>query len=214
MAQLELLHGLPLFEGLSHAALEALARGARVRGYRAGQPLWVAGAAAQALHVILSGEVRVVVLREGRRCTLHSESAGATLGDVPFFGGGGYPASAEAVGAVTCLLLPRAALARAVSLDPALAFRLLAGLAHRVRGLVARVGAQAALSVRERLLHFLERRAALAGGGVFTLGMSQAALAEELGTVREVVVRELRALRTAGRLQGAGRARYRLGPAT
>jgi biotin operon repressor len=39
--------------------------------------------------------------------------------------------------------------------------------------------------------------------------MTQHALAEELGTVREVVARELRQLRREGVLVGVGRSRYR-----
>jgi DNA-binding FadR family transcriptional regulator len=40
--------------------------------------------------------------------------------------------------------------------------------------------------------------------------MTQAALAEELGTVREVAVRALRALRRAGLVEAAGRGRLRV----
>jgi GTP-sensing pleiotropic transcriptional regulator CodY len=38
--------------------------------------------------------------------------------------------------------------------------------------------------------------------------MTQTALAEELGTVREVVVRALRALRQAGAIESAGDGKY------
>jgi DNA-binding transcriptional regulator LsrR (DeoR family) len=42
----------------------------------------------------------------------------------------------------------------------------------------------------------------------FNLGMTQAQLAEELGTVREVVVRGLAQLRRDGIIAAAGRGRY------
>jgi CRP-like cAMP-binding protein len=45
---------------------------------------------------------------------------------------------------------------------------------------------------------------------VITLGMTQTALAAELGTVREVAVRALRALREAGLVESAGRGRLRV----
>jgi DNA-binding GntR family transcriptional regulator len=51
-------------------------------------------------------------------------------------------------------------------------------------------------------------RARSAGGGDFTFGASQAALAQELGTAREVVVRALGALCDAGAIRRVGRARY------
>jgi GTP-sensing pleiotropic transcriptional regulator CodY len=40
--------------------------------------------------------------------------------------------------------------------------------------------------------------------------MTQSALAEELGTVREVVVRSLRALRDTGAIESAGGGKYRV----
>ena len=51
------------------------------------------------------------------------------------------------------------------------------------------------------------------GSGAFTLGATQAEVAEELGTVREVVVKELRALRAAGVLRSAGRGRVEVADA-
>ncbi len=51
-------------------------------------------------------------------------------------------------------------------------------------------------------------RHAAAGGGAFTLGVTQAEAAEGLGTVREVLVRALRALRDAGLVAPVARGRY------
>lgn len=53
-------------------------------------------------------------------------------------------------------------------------------------------------------------RAAASGGPRISLGMTQSALAEELGTVREVVVRELRLLRREGLIESLGGNRYRI----
>jgi DNA-binding GntR family transcriptional regulator len=47
-----------------------------------------------------------------------------------------------------------------------------------------------------------------ASRGEFTLGMSQAELATELGTAREVIVRSLSALVEAGALRRTGRSRF------
>ena len=50
----------------------------------------------------------------------------------------------------------------------------------------------------------------LAALPLFALGSSQQALAEELGTVREVVVRTLRRFREQGLIEPVGRGRYRV----
>jgi CRP-like cAMP-binding protein len=44
----------------------------------------------------------------------------------------------------------------------------------------------------------------------FSLGMTQSALGEELGTVREVVVRALRGLRQLGAIERVGEGKYRV----
>ncbi|HEV2147617.1 MAG TPA: helix-turn-helix domain-containing protein [Longimicrobiaceae bacterium] len=89
-----------------------------------------------------------------------------------------------------------------------MAFALLARLAGRVRGLVERLDGVAARSVESRLAAYLLVRHREAEGGPFTLGATQAEVAEELGTVREVVVRGLGALGRRGVLRSAGRGRW------
>jgi CRP-like cAMP-binding protein len=61
-----------------------------------------------------------------------------------------------------------------------------------------------------RVAAFLERRAAMADGDSFTLGMTQEELAEELGTVREVIVRSLAGLRHEGAIASVGRGHFRV----
>ena len=53
-------------------------------------------------------------------------------------------------------------------------------------------------------------RADARGRAVIAIGMTQQQLAEELGTVREVIVRELHALRTAGLVRSLGAGRFEI----
>lgn len=204
-----LLPPLPLFEGIAPAAMRILA-GAPRRRWRRGEALWTAGTDARGLLVVLSGRVRVVRAPGGRQYAVHTEVAGGTLGDVPFFAGGRYPATAVAAEPTVCLVLDRATLARAVAADPELAFRCLGRLAGRVRRLVERLDGQTARTVRQRLATLLLARQDAAGAAPFALGASQAEAAEELGTVREVLVRELRHLRASGLVSAPARGRYRV----
>ena len=43
--------------------------------------------------VLLQGRVRAVRVRDGRETVLHRSGPGATLGEVPLFDGGDYPAT-------------------------------------------------------------------------------------------------------------------------
>lgn len=201
----------PLFFGLSDAACRELGARTARRVYGAGETLFTAGADARGLYVVVSGRVRVVGHSSGRRHVLHEEGAGGTLGDVPLFEGGGYPATAIAAESTACFIVGRDALAAAMRVDPELAWRFLARLAGRVRTLVERVDGLAGRSVPQRLAALLvSRQQTSRDGDALTLGGTQAEVAEELGTVREVVVRAVRALCASGAIEPLGRGRYRV----
>jgi CRP-like cAMP-binding protein len=157
--------------------------------------------------IVLSGRVRVVRESEGRGQVVHEEGVGGTLGEVPLFAGGAYPASAIAVEHTRCLVLTRDVVLAIVGEDPRFALALLERLARRVGALVDRLDRLASHRVDARLAAFLLGRLASSRGATLELGMTQRALAEELGTVREVVVRELGRLRRRGviRTQRDGR---------
>jgi CRP-like cAMP-binding protein len=203
---------LPPFAGASDAARRTLAARTMRRTYDTGEALFSAGAEARGLYVVVSGRVRVLRQAAGRRHVLHEEGPGGTLGEVPLFEGGGYPATAIAAEPTTCLVVGRDAIAAAMRADPNLAWELLARLAARVRVRVERIDALAARSVSQRLAALLVARRAQGGGadGAITLGGTQGQVAEELGTVREVVVRAVRGLCNAGAIEALGRGRYRV----
>lgn len=206
------LRRLPLCTGISDAACRELAaRGVR-RVYRTGDTLFTAGAEARGLYIVTSGRVRVVRDASGRRHVLHEEGPGGTLGEVPLFEGGGYPATAVAAEPTTCLIIGRDAIAAAMRADAELAWRFLDRLAARVRTLVERVDRLAARSVPQRLAALLVARheSSTRGNGSVTLGGTQQEVAEELGTVREVVVRAVRTLRASGAIESLGGGRYRV----
>lgn len=196
---------IPFLRNAGPAARREVARRGVARRFDTGQVLWSAGAVPRGLFVIVEGAVRVVGARDGRQHVVHAEGAGATLGEVPLFAGGRYPATAIAAVPTTCAVLDRDAVYAAITADPEVAFELLGGLARRVRGLVERLDAVRGESVRQRLARALLARHQVAGGGEFALGCSQAALAEELGTVREVLVRALGELRRSGAVRSVRR---------
>ncbi|MFW6201153.1 MAG: Crp/Fnr family transcriptional regulator [Gemmatimonadota bacterium] len=206
-----LLDGFAPFEELNDRARHELASRCVLLRRKAGESLWRAGDRSRGMVVVVSGAVRIYRSgTDGRRYLVHREGPGVALGEVPLFDGGPYPASAEAESAVTALLITSDALEAAIAADPRLARSLLEGLAGRVRTLVDRLAALHTVDVRGRLARRLLERAEAVGDGPFTLGDTQARLAEELGTVREVVVRHLGFLRRQGILQSERRGRYRI----
>jgi CRP-like cAMP-binding protein len=210
MVDLETLSRAPLIGNLSLAARRVLAMNAVVRRYASGAALWRAGDRVNSIAIVLDGRVRVVREGRGRQHVLHTEGPGGTLGEVPLFTGGPAPATVLAVAPTRCLLLTREAIESAIIAEPAVAWLLLAKLADRVRTLVERIDRLALDNATTRLAGLVLAEAERTASDVITLGITQAALAEELGTVREVIVRALKALRAAGLVESAGRGRLRV----
>jgi len=202
----------PALGALSDAALRRLADAATERRYAAGAVLFRAGDAPNALLFVLDGAVRVVRdVGGGRTRVLHAEGPGGVLGEIPLFGGGPYPATAVATAPTHCARLDAAALERLLAECPEVARFALRRLAERARVLLARMDDLLAHPVAARVAAVLLARARGARGPDFTLGTSQAALADELGTAREVVVRALAALCAAGAVRRTSRARFAMG---
>lgn len=201
---------LPLPEGVGETVRTAFARRGVVRTYPARAMLWHAGATPRGLHLVLDGEVRIVRSTGGRSHVIHAGRRGALLGQVPLFAGGGYPATAVAAPSSSCLVVGRPTVVEALARDPAFANHLVTGMAERIRFLVDRLDSRSARTVSRRIMEHLWDRADVRGGTWTRLGVTQAELAQEVGTVREVVVRAMADLRAAGLLESDGRGRYRV----
>jgi CRP-like cAMP-binding protein len=192
---------LPLFHGLRQDSLQLLAQHGLERSFATGEMLFRAGDTPWGIFVVLQGRIRVVRGDASRQVVVHTEGPGGTLADVPFFAGGALPGTAIAAEPSVCVIFPKEALHAAIAANPDIAFALLARLALRVRELVGRLDQVSSRSVAARLARYLLRRSEERRSAVVSLGMTQSQLAEELGTVREVIVRELRALRKANIIQ-------------
>ena len=206
----ERLATLPLFHGASAAAIAALAKRAVEVQFSTGAVLFLAGSVPRGWYVVLEGCVRVVRGSGARQHVVHTEHRGGTLGEVPVFAGETHPATGIAAEPTRCALFDRSSLEAAIGECPEIWFLINRRLALRVRHLVERLD-ERVRSVRSRLAEFLvERAGSSRNRDSISLGMTQQALAEELGTVREVVSRELKALVSSGIVEPLGGGRYRL----
>jgi CRP-like cAMP-binding protein len=212
--------GSELLEGLSPDKISALLEQSAEREFASGEVLWSAGDPSEGIALVLTGKVRIIRGSHGRQTVIHSGGPGATLGEVPFFTGAPYPATAVAAEPTRCLFLTRAAVTRAINADPAIALFFLKRLSERVQGLVEKVDQNTVRTVQSRLARFVLQRSQTArasasasrarGTNAFSLGMTQSKLAEEVGTVREVIVRSLRSLRDIRAIESAGAGKYRV----
>lgn len=202
IAKAEVLTSLNLFAALSPEAIGELTRVSTVRSFDAGATLFTEGQECEGLWVLAEGTASVVkVTRMGRQVVLLTQGAPCIIAEVPVVDGGTYPASLIAVQAVKAIVIPRQAFLALCRRDSALTLRLLAMFGRRLRHLVALVEQITFGSIRQRLAQDLLSRADQARESTFRLEDTHEQLAFQLGTVREVVSRNLSRFQNEGFIQ-------------
>lgn len=193
----------PLFAALDEAELTSLADRAHLRRYAQGDVLFAEGSACEGLYVLVSGRVKIFkTSASGREQILAVEEPGSSFAELPVFDGGPYPASASAMSDTEVLFISRADV-RALCLErPEVALKILQVVAARQRRVVAVIEELSFTTVRHRLVSWLLRQAATSGrpsarGSIITLPSHQE-LAAHVGTVRELVSRNLARLQAQG----------------
>lgn len=173
----------------------------RTRSARAGEVLHHAGDSSPHLELLVSGLVRVLVLApDGRTLTVRYVRPGGLVGAVSLFAPTfELPVTIQAIVASRLLAFPPDAVQQAVDGDSRLARALLTELSERVQSFINEIPWGAFATVRQRIARrLLDLAADEAHGPEITVRISQSQLAAECGTVRGVVVRELRQLRELG----------------
>lgn len=202
-----ILASVPLFAGLEERDLLAVAGIGRHRKLGRGETLFLDGAPAEGLFVVLTGTVKLAKLNPaGKEQILHVHAPGETFAEATLAEGSRYPAGAAALDAAEVLLVPRAALQRLLGQRPVLATNLIARLSERLREMAALVED---LSLREapaRLARYLLDLAgdAKQSGVALYLPIRKTELAAFLGTRQETLSRALRQLMDTGLIEVRG----------
>jgi len=198
------LRRVPLFNDLSEAELAIIGERVTVRRYDAGMVIFTEGDRCQELLIVQEGSVKMLkTAPTGRQQLISIERAGNPLSEVPVFDGGSYPATAQTMDSVTLLRLDADHFQRICRQHPEVALKVIKVLGHRLRRLGKLVEDLSFATVRDRLIAHLIRLAEETGqstpqGIEFELIENNEELATRLGTVRELISRNL------GRLHGEG----------
>lgn len=172
---------------------------AKRRRVSAGSTVHHEGDAAPHFELLLTGFVRVhVTAPDGRTMTVRYCRPGAILGAVSLFAARfSLPASIQAIVDSELLALEPAIVRRIVEQSPHLARALLLELSERVLSFIAEIPGGAFATVRQRVArHLLDLASQNQRGSELVAAVTQQELADAGGTVREVVVRILRELRS------------------
>lgn len=199
-----------LFSALNDAELSAFAQRAVIRRMDAGQLLFSEGEPCSGLYVIASGRVRIFKMSSsGRERVLTIEGAASSIAELPVFDGGPYPASAAAAEESELLFVSRSDFRACCLEHPEVALKVLQTVGARLRLLVGIIEELSFTSLRQRLIAWLLREAQAHGrpgehGTVVELGFSHQEIAAQIGTVRELVSRNMARLQAEGLIQVKG----------
>ncbi len=200
-----------IFSGLTDSELQFLAERAVPRQYAPGEMVFAEGQPCAGLYVVARGNIRIFKSSAGgREQVLSIDGPGSSVAEVPVFDGGNYPASGAAVDHATLLFVGKQDFQALCRTHPEVALKVLRVVGARLRRLVGIIEELSFTTVRHRLASFLLRLAQHEGtpspGGVeFALPGSNQELAAQLGTVRELVSRNLSRLQAEGLLKLEGR---------
>jgi CRP/FNR family cyclic AMP-dependent transcriptional regulator len=188
-----------LFAALSETELQGLAQRAVERRYAPDEMLFWEGEECAGIFLIIQGSVKIFRTSPGgREVMLSIESAPATVAELPLFDGGPYPASVRVVEPVVSLFINKNDFQQVCRQFPEVAVKVLAVVGLRLRQLVGLVEAMTFGSVTQRLARLLLDASKGAGAASFDLPLTHQELASRLGTVREVVSRNLARFRAQG----------------
>ena len=203
-ASLAVLKRVAIFSSLSDREFAFLTARLVQRKYAAGELIFGEGDSCAGLYVVQSGNVRIFKSSAGgREQVLAIEGPGASIAELPVFDGGNYPASAQAISDSTLLFFSRQDFHALCSQHPEVALKVLRVVGGRLRRLVAIIEELSFTTVRHRLIALLVRLGKTEGTRngdaiTLTLPMNNSELAAQIGTVRELVSRNLSRLQSEG----------------
>jgi CRP/FNR family transcriptional regulator, cyclic AMP receptor protein len=197
-------------------AIAALAQTGTQRSYKKGSVIVNEGDNGDTLLVLLNGSVRIY----GTSTDHHGHSREVTYGtiDAPdYFGemsldGGARSASVEALTACTCSVITRQRVRQQLATNPDLAYELICKITTRARTATATVRNMALLDAYGRLVQVLQEivepaatEGPFKGQQKIPTRTTHAALAQRIGTSREMVSKLLRDLEKGGYVRTEGR---------
>lgn len=192
----DILRRVPIFNGLTETELQFLAERAVPRDYHKGEVLFTEGDPCTGLFVVESGNVRIFKSSpNGREQILTVEGPGSSIAELPLFDGGTYPASTAAIGDARIYFVSKQDFHSLCLVHPQVPLKVLKVVGGRLRRLVGIIEELSFTTVRSRLISVLTRRAKAGkktpAGIEIQLPPSNQELASEIGTVRELVSRNL-----------------------
>ncbi len=181
------------------------------RRFAAGELIFGEAEPCAGLYVIETGNVRIFKSSVGgREQVLAIDGPGNSIAELPVFDGGNYPASAQAITDCSLFFFSKQDFQALCLQHPQVALKVLRVVGARLRRLVGIIEELSFTTVRHRLVALLVRLAKSQGqpdGDAVTIELpaNNTELAAQIGTVRELVSRNLSRLQAENLIQSDNR---------
>lgn len=207
---LDTLRRVPIFAGLSEAELRFLSERAVPRSFSRGELIFSEGDPCAGLYVVESGHLRIFKSSpNGREQVLSVEGPGSSIAELPVFDGGTYPASTAAADDARVYFIGKQDFFSLCLVHPQVSLKVLKVVGARLRRLVGIIEELSFTTVRSRLISVLVRMAKAGkktpAGIEIQLPPSNQELASQIGTVRELVSRNLSRLQAEDLIRMEGK---------
>lgn len=191
-----------LFTALSPEELQSITSLAIERIFHAGDVLFQEGMPCDGLYILSIGSVKISKTSpSGREIMLALDSAPCSVAEVPLFDGGDYPATVTALQETQAYFIGKDDFRRFCEAHPKVAIKVLAVVGQRLRQLVRLVETVTFGSMRQRLAQTLLEFAEQQKSATVDIPITHEELALRLGTVREVVSRNLARFQAEGMIR-------------
>jgi CRP/FNR family cyclic AMP-dependent transcriptional regulator len=195
-----MLENVPLFSGLSSAALAEIEQHGAVKSFKKNAIVINQDDETYSLYVILSGSVKVYISGEdGREAVLNHQSAGDYFGDLALIDKQPRVASVMTTEASRFMIISREDFLLCLSKNPEIAINLIKPMTSRMRMLAKNVSSLALLDVYGRVARvLLEQAESQEDGEMITEKITQQEIADMVGASRAMVSRILKDLKAGG----------------
>lgn len=195
MSATDVLQRVPLFTDLNEAELARFAEVTREREYPKNSVILFEDDPGDALYIVSTGQVKVVLIGEdGREVILSVLSDGDFFGEMAIIDDEPRSAHVIAMKDSHLLVLRREAFQAQLEHHPKIALKLLRVLVQRLRRADEKIGGLVLLDVNGRVARLLLDLAEESGGPKITRRLTHHTIAQMIGSSRETVSRAMREL--------------------
>ncbi len=194
-----MLKGIPLFEGLTEADLEAISNRSHTKTYRKSTIVFGQGDESDSLYILLSGRLRVFVSDDyGKEVILGYLKPGEYVGELALIDREPRSASVITMEESRLSMISHRDFSELLAANPQISSNIMATLARRARALANSVGSLALLDVYGRTARALLEQASEVDGILITERLTHQEIANMAGASREMVSRIMKELKQGG----------------